>query len=73
MELRKQKREDEMMKRRNVDLSGQFESEDSSNEQKVECLPKGESLFEPEWNLPLAVSHDYGHRENRTKVRYLCE
>ncbi|KHN78555.1 Importin subunit alpha-2 [Toxocara canis] len=36
VELRKQKRDDEMMKRRNVDLSEQFESEESSNEQKAE-------------------------------------
>uniref|UniRef100_F1KVB8 Importin subunit alpha n=2 Tax=Ascaris suum TaxID=6253 RepID=F1KVB8_ASCSU len=40
VELRKQKRENEMMKRRNVDLSEQFESEDSSNEQKLESLSK---------------------------------
>lgn len=44
VELRKQKRENEMMKRRNVDLSEQFESEDSSNEQKLESLSKGEGL-----------------------------
>uniref|UniRef100_A0A0M3HSC2 IBB domain-containing protein n=1 Tax=Ascaris lumbricoides TaxID=6252 RepID=A0A0M3HSC2_ASCLU len=40
VELRKQKRENEMMKRRNVDLSEQFESEGSSNEQKLESLSK---------------------------------
>uniref|UniRef100_A0A914RRD8 IBB domain-containing protein n=1 Tax=Parascaris equorum TaxID=6256 RepID=A0A914RRD8_PAREQ len=44
VELRKQKRESEMMKRRNVDLSEQFESEDSSNEQKLESFSKGERL-----------------------------
>ncbi|VDK56891.1 unnamed protein product [Anisakis simplex] len=41
VELRKQKRDDEMMKRRNVDLSEQFESEESSNEQNIDTSTKG--------------------------------